>query len=476
MKPEADVVGDRLLVVVSNRGPVSFDLVDGVPVGRRGAGGLASGLGPLVRGTDALWVAAAMTDGDRAVASQGVTDAEGFRVRLLAFDAHTWGLHYDSVCNEALWFAHHGLFDSVYQPSWPPGWVDAAWDAYRRVNAAFAAAVAEDAPDGAVVLVQDYHLCLAAEPLRRHRPDLTLVHFSHTPFATPAWLRMLPEVARTELLGGLAAHHAVGFHTRRWVADFEACCDDAAVPRSATFASALAPDPDDLGATAASPACIEAGDELRDLIAGRSFVARVDRIELSKNILRGFDAYEALLEADPSRRGNVVFGAFCYPSRQGVAAYDRYAAAVAERVAEINDRFGTSTWTPIHYDPTDHYARSVAALVQADVVVVNPIRDGLNLVAKEAMVVNERDGQLVLSTEAGAWEELGEHAWRVDPFDVGQTAGALAAALDAPPEERQRRAAGLRTASLARTPADWLADQLAAADRAARSGGSGAGR
>ncbi len=462
----AGPLGARPLVVVSSRGPVSFDLVDGEPVGRRGAGGLASGLGPLVRDTGVLWVAAAMTDGDRAVASRGVTSSDGFEIRLLAFDAETWSLHYDAVCNEALWFAHHGLFDSVYEPSWPAGWVDTAWEAYRRVNATFAAAVAEDAPEGAVVLVQDYHLCLLAEPLRRDRPDLTLVHFSHTPFATPAWLRMLPETARLELVGGLADHHAVGFHTNRWVHDFEACCADADLRVPPTFASALSPDPDDLRETVSSPACIEAGGALRDLVADRSFVVRVDRIELSKNLLRGFDAYEALLEADRSRHGRVVFGAFCYPSRQGVAAYDRYAAAVAERVAAVNERFGTATWTPIHYDPTDHYPRSVAALVNADVVVVNPVRDGLNLVAKESMAVNERHAQLLLSTGAGAWTELAEHAWRVDPFDVGQTASALASALDAAPEERLRRAAGLRAASLARTPADWLADQLAAADRA----------
>src|SRR5690606_33906391 len=125
-----------------------------------------------------------------------------------------------------------------------------------------------------------------------------------------------------------------------------------------------------------------------------------------KNILRGFEAFEAMLEQEPERHGKVVFGAFCYPSRQGVADYDRYARAVAERVRQINERFGTAAWTPIHYDPTDDYPRSVAALVRADVVVVNPVRDGLNLVAKEAMVVNERNGQLLLSAEAGAWPEL----------------------------------------------------------------------
>ncbi|QXC59165.1 trehalose-6-phosphate synthase [Aquihabitans sp. G128] len=458
------MASERPIVIVSNRGPVSFGLDDaGSPVAKRGAGGLVSGLGPLVRGTSTLWVAAAMSDGDAVVAAQGPTTAEGFRIRLLAFDPPTFKAHYDTVCNEALWFAHHGLFDPVYEPAWEPGWVDGPWAAHRQVNEAFADAVADDAPHGAVVLVQDYHLCLMAPRLRRRRPDLRLVHFSHTPFATPLWLRTLPDAARRELVAGLAAHHACGFHTARWADDFRACCTDAGIGAPACFVTPLGPDADDLAGTIAAPASQAAAAELDELVGDRSFIVRVDRIELSKNVLRGFDAYAALLEAEPERHGRVVFGAYVYPSRAGVTAYDRYREAVSRRVAQINARFGTDTWEPIAYDPHDDYPRSMAALARADVVLVNPIRDGLNLVAKEAMLVNQRDGQLVLSPEAGAWDELGVAAWRADPFDVGATAQALADALDAPPDERRRRAGALRAASLARTPATWLADQLAAA-------------
>ncbi|MEO6628435.1 MAG: trehalose-6-phosphate synthase [Aquihabitans sp.] len=458
-------MGDpRPIVLVSNRGPVSFGFDEaGEPVGRRGAGGLVSGIGPLVKDTPTTWIAAAMTDGDRAVAARGVTTAEGFRVRLLDFDLETFSAHYDTVCNEALWFAHHGLFDPIYSPAWPAGWVDEAWAAHRKVNEGFADAVIAESPQGAAVLVQDYHLCLMAPRIRERRPDLRLVHFSHTPFAPPTWLRMLPEVARRELLCGLIAHHAVGFHTDRWAGDFLASCADAGLSPPAIFTASLGADPNDLAKTLASPARVAAAADLEALVGDRSFMVRVDRIELSKNMLRGFDAFELLLEREPHRRGRVVFGAFCYPSRQGVPAYDRYAAAVLERVEAINERFGTPGWTPIAYDPHDDYPRSIAALVRADVVVVNPIRDGLNLVAKEAMIVNERNAQLVLSPEAGAWDELGVAAWRADPFDVEATALAYAAALDAPASERVRRAGLSRSASLARLPADWLADQVAAA-------------
>lgn len=433
---------------------------------------MVSALGPLVRNTDTIWVAAAMSDTERSVADGEVREADGFRVCLLAVDRSDWADHYDKVCNEALWFAHHGLWNPVYEPAWPPGWVDGPWAAHRRVNERFALTVATVAPPDAVILVQDYHLCLMATWLRESRPDLTLVHFSHTPFAPPDWMGLLPAPVRGELLAGLAAHHACGFHTARWAVDFVGSCRASRVVPPPTFVSPLGPDPDDLAATVAEPGFVAATAELDALAAGTQMVVRVDRIELSKNLLRGFLAFEALLDDQPDRRGQVTFGAFCYPSRTGVEAYDRYASAVAETVARINDRFARDGWTPIHYDPTDNYLRSVAALRRADVVMVNAVRDGLNLVAKEAMVVNDRDGQLVLSPEVGAWAELGEWSWRADPTDIGQTATALACALDADAADRRRRSTALKMAAVGRTPSHWLADQIRAADRHARPGRS----
>jgi trehalose 6-phosphate synthase len=456
------------MVIVSNRGPVSFapdpEGGPGDVVARRGAGGLVSGLGPLVRDTGSLWIAAAMTDGDRLVAARGTTEAEGFRVRLLDIEPDRFAAYYDGVCNEALWFTHHGLFDPVYEPAWPPGWVEGPWAAYREVNRAMADAVVAEAEPGAVVLVQDYHLCLVARLAADRRPDLRWVHFSHTPFAPADGLRVLPPAVRHELIEGMAAHHACGFHSARWAADFLECCEVAGLGAPTTFVAPLGLDAADLEASAGREAAVAAGAELDRLVGDRALLVRVDRIELSKNLLRGFDAYAAMLEAEPSWRQRVVFAAFCYPSRQGVAAYDRYARAVADRVAEINERFGTEGWTPILYDARDDYPRSLAALARADALLVNPIRDGLNLVAMEAMVLNRRDGQLVLSPEAGCWDLLGDAgAYGADPFDVGATAAALAAALGAAAEERARRAASLRAAASAATTERWLAAQLDAA-------------
>jgi trehalose 6-phosphate synthase len=454
---------DRPVVIVSNRGPLSFRIEgSGDLVATRGAGGLVSGLAPLVVGTGATWVAAAMSDGDRAAATRGVVDAEDMRVRLVSIDPETYRLAYDVVSNQTLWFVHHGLYDLPRAPAFGRGFRD-AWQAYRALNAAFADDVAETAPEGAAVLVQDYHLGLVGQLLAERRPDLAAVHFSHTPFATPSWLRVLPEHVAGEVLSGLAAHRACGFHANRWVDDFRACCAELLALTPRTFVSPLPADADDVRAAAATPACADALAEIEAEVGDRAVIARVDRIELSKNLLRGFQAFDDLLEHQPDLRERVVFLASVYPSRTGVEAYVAYQRDIEALVERINDRWGTPGWTPIVYDTRDDYPRSVAVLRRADVLLVNPLRDGLNLVAKEGAIVNERDAVLCLSPEAGVWDEVGAAAVAVRPFDVADTADALATALAMPADERRARAARLRELAVARRPADWLADQLAAA-------------
>jgi trehalose 6-phosphate synthase len=452
-------------VLLSNRGPVSFTAEpDGTLTSKRGAGGLVSGLTPLVEGSsDRLWLAAAMSDGDRQAAEQGVVDADGLRTRLLAVDETAFRAAYDVVCNATLWFAHHGLFDAARRPRIDRRWRE-AWDAYRHVNEVFADAAAESAPAGAAVLVQDYHLCLVGPRLRAARPDLRLVHFSHTPFAPPEWLRVVPDDVVAELLAGMAAHHACTFHSQRWAAAFEACCAVHDIEPPETAVTPLAADASDLEAASSSDACAAAGRRLDDAFADRQVILRVDRVELSKNILRGFHAYDLLLEEQPALRERVVFAAFVYPSREGLPEYLAYRTEVEAVIQRINQRWATPSWTPIEHAIDDDFPRSVAALQRYDVLLVNPIRDGLNLVAKEGPLLNQRDGTVVLSTEAGVWDELGDAGVvSVNPFDVAATADALLAALSMAPDDRSARAASLRAVAGARSPADWLADQLAAA-------------
>jgi trehalose 6-phosphate synthase len=453
----------RPVVIVSNRGPLSYRVDDdGSLVASRGAGGLVTGLAPLVADGDSTWIASALSDADRTAAASGVTEAEGFRARLLPHDPAVLRMAYDVVGNSVLWFVHHGLFELPRRPRFDRRFRE-AWDAYRAYNDAFARAVAETAPTDAVVLVQDYHLSLLARLLPPERDDLALVHFSHTPFAGPELLGVLPDPYRAELLSGMTAHHACGFHTERWRRRFLASCAEFGAAEPATFVSPLAPDPVDLEGVAGSEACATWVDALDQQHGDRRLIVRVDRMELSKNVLRGFLAFDELLEQWPQWRGRVSFAAAIYPSREGLAEYLAYRQEIDHLVERVNARWGRPGWDPIVLYTDDDYARSMALLRRYDVLVVNPLADGMNLVAKEGPQVNERDGVLVLSTEAGAWDELHDASLSVHPCDVSATAEALAEALELDPDERSRRARVLRRRVTSRTPRDWLDDQLAAA-------------
>jgi trehalose 6-phosphate synthase len=450
------------VVLASNRGPISFAMGDGGELQmKRGGGGLIAVVGGALEGSDATWIAAALSDADREAASRGVIEAEGYRVRTIVVEDLAG--YYDVISNGTLWFLYHGLFDAPRRPRFDRVWRD-AWAAYRRVNETYARAIADEAPPDSIVLVQDYHLALVPAALRALRDDVRIVHFHHTPFAGPDAMRMLPTDVATELLHGLAGANACGFHHRRWADAFTASCEAVIGETPRTFVAPAAADADDIGKVAASDACAQKLQELEERVGDRKLLVRVDRIELSKNIVRGFLAFDDLLRTYPEWRERVVFGAFVYPSREGLAEYLAYRQEVEGVIRRINEEWSTDTWTPILYDAGDDFPRSVAALRRYDVLLVNPVRDGLNLVAKEGPIVNERDGVLALSRESGVAGELGDVALELNPFDVAGTADVLHAALSMSADDRRAHAAAVRARASARTPDDWFADQLAAAE------------
>jgi len=455
---------DVALVVVSNRGPLNFALDDGALVTRKAAGGLVNALVPALDGrATTTWVAGAISAADREAAASGPIERDGIDVRLLAIDEQDHDAYYDVIANSTLWYLHHGLFDEPRRPRFDRRWRE-AWHRFRDVNVRFASTVIDVAPADATVLVQDYHLPLVAPEVAKARPDLRLVHFNHTPFCTPDELRVLPDDVAVDLLRGLAAHTACGFHTERWARRFRDCCEAVLGEVPTTYVAPAAPDLADVRKVATTEECRRQLERLDEQIGDRRFIARVDRIELSKNLLRGFLAFDELLEVHAEWRERVVFGASVYPSRQTLPDYAAYTDEVHALIDRLNDKWATPDWRPILLDDEDYFPTSVAVLRRYDVLLVNPIRDGLNLVAKEGAAVNERDGVLVLSRESGVHDELGEWCLDVNPFDVSATADALHRALSMAPTERAERAAGLRAAAEARSPHDWLGEQLAAAD------------
>jgi trehalose 6-phosphate synthase len=454
------------VIIVSHRGPESFVRTAEGFERRRGAGGLVSALRPALAGTGTTWVAAPVGDDDRAAVAAGVARSDEFDLRLLDLDPVTHRLHYQVVSNAVLWFLHHGLFDLPRRPTFDDRFRE-AWQAYEAVNERFADEVAETAGDGDTVLVQDYHLALVPGLLGARRPDLRVSYFQHTPFCGPSSMRILPSDVAGSLLTSTAAGPA-GFHTRRWGRAYEACVAEVLGERGGTppewFAASLGPDPDALSRASADDETTAAGTLLDDRVGDRQVVVRVDRLEPSKNVVRGFAAFDRLLREHPRWRERVVFVACLYPSREGLAEYLAYRQEVEQAADRLNETWATPGWVPVLLDSEDNYHHSLAAMQRYDVLLVNPIRDGLNLVAKEGPLLNRRDGVLALSREAGAFDELGGAALAVHPYDIVQTSDALAAALDMAPAERAERAGRLQALAAARTPRDWLDDLVAHTD------------
>jgi trehalose 6-phosphate synthase len=426
-----------------------------------------------------LWICAALNDADRAAAAaaprgrldQAGTDTGGAAVRMLDIDDRVFRRAYNAVANSALWYVNHTLFDTsrtpVFDARWGPN-----WQAYVDYNAAFADAVAQEAAPGARVLVQDYHLLLAPAMVREKRPDLRLAHFTHTPWADPSYFSILPDGVARAILTGMLGADQVGFLSPRWAAAFVQCCvtllgvdaaDDGLSHggrRTRVVTHALGVNASELRARAQQPDVTARRDALRRRAGDAAIVVRIDRTELSKNIVRGLGAYRELLRTHPELHGRVVHFVFAYPSRHDLPDYRAYTAEVQRVSREIDDEFGTSSWSPIVLEVNDDYARSLAALQIADVLVVNPIRDGMNLVAKEGPVLSQDGMAIVLSREAGAADELGADALLVNPYDVTGTAAAMHQALTMPASERAARSKRLAGKAAALPPADWLAALL----------------
>lgn len=474
---------DTPLVVASNRGPVTFEKVEGKFVPRKGAGGLVTALTHVMRHIPGVWVASALTSGDREMSrlqQERVIDVplDGgeIRVRYLGFERDVFDRYYNRISNWVFWFLLHGLWNLQAQPRFDSKTRD-AWSAYQAVDQRFAEAIAEEVwtfGGSSPVMLHDYHLMLAGAYLQKFSPDTFTYHFMHCPWPHPDGMSILPRDIAVEVLESLLANDLLGFQTERWARNFVHCCE--AILHAEVDYERLAVrqrgrevpvrhfpisiDVDAVRSQAHSPEATEHLSWLDRSVGDRKLVIRVDRMELSKNVVRGFLAYEEFLHMYPEWRGNVVHLALLYPSRRALAEYRAYEAEVMSTYDRINTDLGTDDWQPIILFNEDNYTRALACLRRYDVLLVNPIIDGMNLVAKEGPAVNENNGVLVLSRNAGAWEELGHGALGVNPFDIVEMAETIQAALTMDEESRASRLAVLREVVERNGPQKWMSHQL----------------
>jgi trehalose 6-phosphate synthase len=477
----------RKLLVVFNRAPVAYSReADGSRVARRGGGGVVTALGGLLAHHDVTWVASAMTDEDRAVAAEHegsfveeTAEGASYRLRLVAHDPAVYDRFYNVLANPTLWFVQHYLWGLGSAPDFDPALHEAWGGGYVPVNEALAAAALEelDREPEAAVLFHDYHLYLAPRLVRAARPDVVTSHFIHVPWPEPDYWHVLPPELRIAVHEGLLANDVVGFHTDRWRSAFlrsverllgarvdrEGGAVEYRGRRTRVVARPIGVDPAEFERLGEDPGVLEREAALVER-RPEQLVLRVDRTDPSKNVVRGFRAFALLLERHPELHGRVGMVALLAPSRQDIREYAEYAAAVEAAAREVNEQFERDGWRPVELDIADDFPRSIAGYKQFDVLLVNPVFDGLNLVVKEAFLVNRRDGALVLSENAGVHEELGEWALTVNPFDISGQADALYAALRLEAAERRKRGEAIRAHVRAHDIREWIEAQLADLD------------
>src|SRR3954463_8971874 len=478
----------RKLIVASNRGPLFFGRdANGERTVRRGGGGLVTALRGLVAHHDVTWIASAMSDEDRVVAAEGPIDeslgnGSTVRLRLVEHDQTAYDWFYNVVSNPMLWFLQHYLWELAYTPTIDIALKHAWTEGYARVNEGFADAVIEEleaAPE-TPVFFHDYHLYLAPRIVPDRETDAMFAHFVHIKRTQPDYWHVLPKAMRTAIHDGLLANDVIGFHGGRWrinflrssrdlvgaECDFDEYCAEHAGRRSLVSVHPISVDPAEFEELAQSEAVLAAE---RELVERRpeQLILRVDRTDPSKNIVRGFRAFELYLEAHPDAHGRVGMLALLDPSRQDIPEYSEYVAAIQREARRVNDRFQRNGWMPVEVSVEDNFPAAVAAYKQFDVLFVNAIFDGMNLVSKEAPLVNERDGVVVLSENAGAHEELGEWVLTVNPFDVEAQAEAIHRALEMDAGERSRRIELIRAHVRTHDLAAWAEVQLQALDRVA---------
>jgi len=494
---QTEFFANRGLVIAANRGPVTFSRNEaGELEFQRGGGGLVTALTGLCRHTaDATWIACARTREDvewqRGLVSVGGDETDPLTneiwVDFLNPDEDAYDAYYNVISNPLLWFLQHSMWDVPRAPV-----IDhATWQAwtggYVAVNELFAQAIARqvkatDRPT--LVMLQDYHLYLVARRLREalhprrsaYARPITL-HFVHIPWPGPEYWRILPPAMRQGILDSLCALDVVGLQTQEDAQNFLRTCESMLPEASVDYQRGrvwyknhathvrdfpISIDVQALRRLAASEAVAEQGAEIRSIVGEQKLILRIDRIEPSKNILRGFLAFDEMLERYPEYCGKVKFLALLVPSRMDLEEYQQYLDDLMAIAGRINAQHGSSEWEPVRVLVGDSYPRAVAAMELYDVLLVNAIVDGMNLIAKEGPVVNRRNGVLILSERAGARQQLESGALVVSPCDVYATAEALHQALSMPAQDREERATRLRWLIEREDINAWLCRQLEA--------------
>ncbi|HLF04399.1 MAG TPA: trehalose-6-phosphate synthase [Dehalococcoidia bacterium] len=479
------VLAHRPLIVASNRGPVEHQMTaDSRPDPRRGSGGVVTALNTLAQTAEFTWVSSAMGEGDRVVATNGhgarlKSPLLGHKINLryVVTPRRVYHKYYNVLCNPLLWFLQHYMWNPPYNPNVDAAVHEAWHGGYIPVNQAFARAVAEEAqgnPNPPIVMGHDYHLYLLPQYVRQEIPKAIIHHFIHIPWPTPRFWQLIPTYMVKQICASLCSADVLGFQSpqdrRSFLDTVEEFLPDAAVDHRTGVVIAqerqvqikvypISINVAEVKRIAASPRATDYETRLRPL--GREVtVVRIDRAEPNKNVVRGFKAYELLLARHPELHGKITFLAFLVPSRTHIRQYQRYTEEIQQAIDQVNRAYGNEQWQPIHAFMENNYTQAVAGMKLYDVLLVNTLIEGTNLVAKEGPVVNTRNGVVILSETSGVHHQLSAGALSVSPTDVEGTMEALYRAVNMSAEERRQRAEVLAAAVSREDIHHWVRDQF----------------
>ncbi len=481
----ASVFAKRALIIVSNRGPVEHQMSsEGLPEARRGSGSVVTAFGSLAQTFEFTWVASAMGEGDRVISNSGrnphlKSPLPGHQINLkyVVTPRRAYHKYYNVLCNPLLWFLQHYMWNPPYNPNVDAAVHDAWENGYIPVNQAFADAVIEEAKvlrQAPIVIGHDYHLDLMPEFVRRRIPDAIIQHYIHIPWPTPQYWRMIPDYITLRICRSLCNTDLLGFQTINDVRCFldtaEEFIPDAIVDRinntvsqngqiTSVKAYPISINVEEVQRIANSQRALDYETRL-SADTGEVTIVRIDRAEPNKNVVRGFRAYELLLTRHPELIGRVKFLAFLVPSRTHIRQYQRYMDEIQQLIQQINSKFGTPSWQPIVPFIENNYTQAIAGMKLYDVLLVNTIIEGTNLVAKEGPVVNTRDGVLVLSNSSGVYRQLAGNVLSVSPTDVEGTMEALHQAINMSAEERQEMASNLLDSICREDINHWIYRQM----------------
>ena len=479
----------RSLILASNRGPVEHQMTpDGRTEARRSGGGIVTALNSLAQAAEFTWIASAMGEGDRLVSvryadSDYKSPLPGHKINLryVVTPRRVYHKYYNILCNPLLWFLQHYMWNPPYNPNVDANVHDAWQSGYLPVNQAFARQIVEQADKNdrpPVIIGHDYHLYMLPEYLRQEIPDAFIQHFIHIPWPTSRYWQMIPSYITRQICDSLSRADILGFQTNQ---DRQSFLDtvnefvrDASVDRGANTVRRgahtaqvqvypISINVPEVQRIANSPRALEYEEKLRAMCGGVPegvVIVRIDRAEPNKNVVRGFRAFELLLTQHPELIGKVNFLAFLVPSRTHIRQYQRYMDEIQQVVSQINQKFSTEGWQPITTFIENNYTQAIAGMKLYDVLLVNTIIEGMNLVAKEGPVVNTQDGVLILSESSGAYPQLAEGALPVSPTDIEGTMEAIYQAILMSPEERRQRAQVMVEAINREDINHWICRQL----------------